>query len=71
MTIAQLVGFVRKSNSGNALKLSISVDAFEKSEKYMSSKGGEYVSLVINLATLWDLINGRREVISLNQIMDE
>ena len=70
MVIANLIGFVRKSKSGNALNLSVSVDAFEKAERYTSSKGGEYVSLVIRLSKLWDLINGRREVISVNQLID-
>lgn len=70
MVIASLIGFVRKSKSDNALKLSVSVDAFENAERYTSSKGGEYVSLVLRLSKLWDLINGRREVISLNQILD-
>ena len=70
MTVANLIGFVRKSNSGNALKISLSVDAFESAERYTSSKGSEYVSLVLRLSKLWDLINGRREVISVNQIID-
>ena len=43
-----LVGYVRKSNAGGAVKVSINTDAFTECETYVTSDGQEYVPLIIN-----------------------
>ena len=63
-----LVGYVRRSKNGNAIKLSISADAFEKARKYTSQDGKEYVGLVINLEHLKDVVQGFKDVTSVCQI---
>lgn len=63
-----LVGYVRKSNGKGALKLSISKDAFEEAEKYLSQDGSEYVGLVINIARVQEILEGTRDVTSICQI---
>ena len=45
-----LVGYVRKSNAGGAVKLSINTDAFSDCATYVTSDGQAYVPLVISLA---------------------
>ena len=42
-----LVGYVRRSNAGGALKLSINTAAFTDCSTYMTSDGQAYVPLVI------------------------
>ena len=42
-----LVGYVRRSNAGGALKLSINTAAFADCSTYMTSDGQSYVPLVI------------------------
>ena len=65
---SDLVGYVRKSKSGNALKLSISSKAFEQAERYTTQKGEEFVRLIVNLARAQDVISGQREVTSICQL---
>ena len=49
---SNLVGYVRKSNAGGAIKVSINGDAFSDCETYVTSDGQEYVPLVISLNAL-------------------
>lgn len=70
MSESTLIGYVRKSKGGGALKLSIDVTAFEKAEKYSSSDGREFVSLIANLDKISQILEGEREVTSLCQIVD-
>ena len=44
-----LVGYVRRSNAGGALKLSINTAAFADCSTYMTSDGQAYVPLVISM----------------------
>lgn len=69
-TQSQLVGYVRKSKSGGALNLSIDADAFSKAERFTGSDGREFVSLIVNLDKVQDIIEGEREVTSLCQLTD-
>ena len=46
---SNLVGYVRRSNAGGAIKVSINSDAFSDCETYVTSDGQEYVPLVISL----------------------
>ena len=44
-----LVGYVRRSNAGGALKLSVNTAAFADCSTYMTSDGQSYVPLVISM----------------------
>lgn len=67
---SELVGYVRRSRSGGALKISISADAFQRSRRYVSQDGHEYVGLVVSLDKVRSVMNGEREVTSVCQIVD-
>jgi len=70
MVQSELIGYVRKNKSGNVLKISISVEAFENAQRYLSQDGHEYVSLVMNPAKLQEILDGAREVTSVCQIKE-
>jgi hypothetical protein len=70
MARSVLIGYVRKSRGGSALKVNISAQAFEKAQRYMSKSGEEFVGLVVNLDRLKEVISGEREVTSICQIGD-
>jgi len=65
-----LVGFVRRSRSGAALNLNISREAFQKAKGYTSADGREFVTLVISMQRLSELMDGTREVTSVCDISD-
>lgn len=65
-----LVGYVRKSNAGGALKLSVNTDAFSDCSTYVTSDGQAYVPLVISLNALEKVLNGERAVTTLTQLQD-
>ena len=70
MVKSELIGYLRKSNNGNALKVSISTEAFENASRYTGKDEKEYVSLIINLAKAREVMEGEREVTSVTQIVD-
>ena len=67
---SNLVGYVRRSNAGGAIKVSINSDAFSDCETYITSDGQEYVSLVISLNALNKVLSGERVVTTISQIQD-
>lgn len=67
---SELVGYVRKSKSGNALKVSISAEAFDSAQRYLSQDGKEYVGLIINLAKVQEILNDTRDVTSVCQVIE-
>ncbi|MEE9151158.1 MAG: hypothetical protein V3U20_04905 [Thermoplasmata archaeon] len=71
MVQSELIGYVRKSRNGNALKLSISAEAFENAQRYLSQDGKEYVGLIVNLAKVQEILEDTRDVTSVCQIKDE
>ena len=70
MAESQLIGYVRKSRNGGALKMSIDASAFEKAERYKSQDGREFVSLIANLDKIGQILEGDREVTSLCQLVE-
>jgi hypothetical protein len=70
MTKSELIGYVRKSNNGNALKISLSVDAFENTARYQGKDQKEYVSLIVHLEKAREVMEGQREVTSVTQLID-
>ncbi|MCH2648219.1 MAG: hypothetical protein MKZ57_00215 [Candidatus Poseidoniaceae archaeon] len=67
---SNLVGYVRRSNAGGAIKVSINNDAFAECETYVTSDGQEYVPLVISLNALNKVLIGERVVTTISQIVD-
>ena len=65
-----LVGFVRKSNAGRAVKLSINTSAFRDCATYVTSDGQTYVQLIVSLNALNGIIEGTKAVTSINQLND-
>ncbi len=65
----KLMGYVRRSRNGGALKVSVSKKAIENAERYKTSDGTEYVGMIINLNKLRSLLSGEQEVTSISQIL--
>ena len=68
MSQSQLVGYVRKSRKGGALRLSIDTRAFANAERYVCQDGREFVNLVVNADKVTQILGGQREVTSLCQL---
>jgi len=68
---SELVGYMRKSTNGEALKLSISADAIGEAQKYQAKDGKEYVNLVVNLSKTQEVIDGERAVTSVCYLRDK
>jgi hypothetical protein len=71
MVQSELIGYVRKSRSGNALNLSISAEAFDSAQRYLSQDGKEYVGLIVNMAKVQEILDDTRDVTSVCQIVNE
>jgi hypothetical protein len=71
MVQSELIGYVRKSRSGNALKLSISAEAFDSAQRYLSQDGKEYVGLIVNTSKVQEILDDSRDVTSVCQIVNE
>ena len=71
MTRSELLGYVRRSNNGKVLKISINKECFDKAEKYTTQDGQEYVAMVIRLDAIYQLIEGQKDVTSVTQIIDD
>ena len=65
-----LVRYVRRSNAGGALKLSINTAAFADCSTYMTSDGQSYVPLVISMSALEKVLSGERAVTTVTQLHD-
>jgi hypothetical protein len=48
MVQSDLIGYVRKSRGKNALNLSISAEAFDSAQRYLSQDGKEYICQIIS-----------------------
>ena len=66
-----LVGYVRRSNAGGAIKVSINTNAFGDCETYTTADGQTYASLVISLNALRKVIDGERAVTTVSQLIFE
>tara|TARA_R110001592_G_scaffold67818_1_gene207785 strand:- start:248 stop:466 length:219 start_codon:yes stop_codon:yes gene_type:complete len=66
-----LVGYVRKAHKGEAIKVSINVDAFKDCETYRTSDGQVYVPLIISANALNKVLEGERAVTTVTQQVDE
>ena len=71
MTRSELVGYVRKSNAGNALKISILKSAFDNAQTISDKDGDGYVSLIVSLAKIRMIIGDQKEVTSVCQLIEK
>jgi hypothetical protein len=65
-----LVGYVRKSNAGGALKVSINTSAMADCSTYTTSDGQTYIPLVISLNALHKVLDGERTVTTVSQFVE-
>ena len=65
-----LVGYVRKSNAGGAVKVSVNSDAFTQCRTYVTSDGQTYVPLIISINALTKVMNGERSVTTISQFIE-
>ena len=65
-----LVGYVRRSNAGGALKVSVNTAALEDCRTYTTSDGQTYIPLVISLNALDRVLSGQRAVTTITQLAD-
>jgi len=70
-TTSKMIGFVRKTKSGKGLRVNLSKEALDNAETYDTSKGETFISLVINLDGVMELISEEREFITVNQLVEE
>ena len=69
MVKANLLGYVRKTKSGNAIKVSISTEAFDKAERYSTLDGREFVSMIVNISKIQQILEGQKEVTGISQLV--
>ena len=67
---SELMGYVRKSDNGKALRICINVDAFNNAEKDTTRDNQEYVSLIVKLDNIYQLIEGQKDVTNVIQITE-
>ena len=65
------VGYVRKSNAGGALKISVNTSAFSDCNAYTTSDEQTYVPLVISMAAVRRVIDGERAVTTVSHLLPE
>jgi hypothetical protein len=65
-----LVGYVRKSNAGGALKVSINTSAMADCSTYTTSDGQTYIPLVISLNALRKVLDGEQSVTTVSQFVE-
>ncbi|MAL52317.1 MAG: hypothetical protein CL991_06690 [Euryarchaeota archaeon] len=67
---SMLVGYVRRSGAGGALKVSIDTEAIQACSTYTTSDGRAYALLVISLRALQRVLDGERAVTTISQLVD-
>ena len=67
---SMLVGYVRRSGAGGALKVSIDTEAILACSTYTTSDGRAYAPLVISLRALQRVLDGERAVTTISQLVD-
>ena len=70
MNQSKLVGYVRMTNAGGQIKVSINVKAFEDCTTYTTSEGEVYVPLIISTNALNKVQDGERIVTTIFQQVD-
>ena len=65
--IARLVGYVRRSNAGAQIKISLNLEAIKDCNTYTTSDGQTYVPLVMSRHALEKVLNGERAITTVSQ----
>lgn len=68
MTVVNHLGYIRRSRRGKAVKLDISLESFLLAERYTTKDGREWVSMMVSIEKLLDVLEGKTEVAGVNQI---
>jgi hypothetical protein len=71
MAKSELVGYVRKSNAGQALKICILKSALDNAKPIEGKDGTQYVELIVNLSKIKMIIGDEHEVTSVCQLVDD
>ncbi len=69
MSKIDLIGYVRKGDRD--LKITLSVKALNKAQKYRSQDGEEYVTVIAKLDKVQAIIEEAREVTTVMQIVED
>ena len=67
---SNLIGWLRKSNGGGAIKISIDKEALNAAETFETKDGKVFVQVIANLDRLSEVVSGDREVMAVNQLVD-
>jgi len=70
MPDSNLMGFVRKSQAGGAIKVSINKEAFDNAVTHKNAAKEDYVGLIINMQGVKDVIDGKKDVTAIVQLVD-
>jgi hypothetical protein len=68
MTVINHLGYIRRSRRGKAVKLDISLESFLMAQRYTTKDGKEWVNMVVPIDKLLDVLEGKLEVVGINQI---
>lgn len=71
MTRSELVGYIRKSENSNVLKLNLLKSSLDTAKTVDSKDGTEYVSLIMNLAKIRMIVGDEHDVTAVCQLIDE
>ena len=66
-----LLGYVRKSQRGGKIKLSINENAFKLCQTYKSSDGETWIPCEISIHALLKILNGEKYVSSIVQFQSQ
>lgn len=66
--MSELVGFMKKSDTGRSMKINLSMEAIESCETYEGMDGSKFIELVINFDRVRQVMRGEREVTSICQV---
>lgn len=71
MAKSELVGYVRKSNAGQSLKICILKSALDNAKPVDGKDGTQYVELIVNFSKLKLIIGDEHEVTSVCQLVED
>ena len=71
MSEVKLMGYARKGNNGNVLKVNLSMEAIRNAEVYTGVDGQDYLPLTIRGERVQDILEGVKEVTCVTQFLDD
>ena len=70
MANAKLIGYTRLSETGNALKVNLELEALMEAERYTGKDGREYIPLTIKAERIRDILNKEKEITCVTQYIE-